>query len=525
MRRCQIADTTCEDGHIMRKALRFLVHRIVIVVFLLLVQILALFGIIWYFNNYFVYFYGLFSLLSIACILIIVNDDSLKPGFKLAWIIPISIIPIFGNLLYLLFGNELHSRKLHRIHATEKEMAKAEPSNGVFAEIERSDRQTANQSRLIMDCAGFQPYQNTSAEYLPSGEAKFERLKEELQKAKRFIFIEYFIISEGFVWDSILSILSEKARQGLDVRILYDDLGSAFTLPHGFKKNLSAMGIKCNVFNPFVPILSSTFNHRDHRKIVVIDGHTAFTGGINLADEYINKREVHGHWKDASILIKGEAVHSFTLMFLAVWNFVTGEMETPGAFLPEPGEERPRESGFVQPFSDSYISGDSISEAIYLNLINKAGRYIYIVTPYLIIDTELITALSIAAKSGVDVRIVTPHIGNNWYVHSVTRSNYEPLIKSGVRIFEYTPGFIHAKLFVVDDQLAVIGTVNLDYRSLYMQLECGVWLYKTDCVRDIYEDYLETLSKSQEISLSDCQMIPWHRKLGRMILRVFAPMM
>ena len=509
----------------MRKALRFLFHRIVIVVFLLLVQILALFGVIWYFSSYFVYFYGLFSLLSILFILIIVNDDSLKPGFKLAWIIPISIIPIFGNLLYLLFGNELHSRKLRRIHAEEKGMAGAEPPNGVFEVIEKKDRLTANQSRLILNCAGFQPYQNTYTEYLPSGEVKFERLKEELIKAERFIFIEYFIISEGYVWDSILAILKEKAAQGLDVRILYDDLGSGFTLPVGYKKKLNAMGIKCNVFNPFVPVLSSTFNHRDHRKIVVIDGHTAFTGGINLADEYINKREVHGHWKDASILIKGEGVRSFTLMFLAVWNFVTNEMETPGAFLPEPGEERPRESGYVQPFSDSYISGDSISEAIYLNLINKAERYIYIVTPYLIIDAELITALSIAAKSGVDVRIVTPHIGNNWYVHAVTRSNYEPLIKSGVKIYEYTPGFIHAKLFVVDDKLAVIGTVNLDYRSLYMQLECGVWLYETDCIRNMYEDYIETLGKSQEITLSDCQTIPWHRKLGRMVLRVFAPMM
>jgi len=509
----------------MRKALEFLVHRIVIAFILLIVQILALLAVIWYFNSYFVYFYALFSMLSIAFILMIVNNDSLKPGFKLAWIIPISIVPIFGNLLFLLFGHDLFSRKMHRIHTLEKEMAMSQSPNGVFAKIERKDRQTANQSRLIMDCSGFQPYENTFAEYLPSGEAKFERLIEELQKAERFIFIEYFIISEGYVWDSILSILKEKVAQGLDVRIIYDDLGSGFRVPFRYKNQLNAMGIKCIVFNPFVPILSSSFNHRDHRKIVVIDGHTAFTGGVNLADEYMNMRELYGHWKDASAMIKGEGVHSFTLMFLALWKFCTGDIEEPEHFLPQTGAEWIGESGIVQPFSDSYISGDSICEAIYLNLINKAERYVYIVTPYLIIDAELITALSVAAKSGVDVRIVTPHIGNNWYVHSVTRSYYEALIKSGVKIYEYTPGFIHAKLFVADDKLSVIGTVNLDYRSLYMQLECGVWLYETDCIRHIYEDYMITLSKSQEITLSDCQMIPWQRKLGRMILRVIAPMM
>lgn len=508
----------------MKKVLRFLFHRIVIVVLLLLIQILALFGVIWYFNSYFVYFYGLFSLLSILFMLILLNDSTLKPGMKLAWIIPISIIPIFGNLLYLLFGTDWHSRKLHRIHRMEKEMGRAQARNGVFEKIEEKDRLVSSQSRYIMDCAGFQPYQNTYTEYLPSGEEKFERLKEELKKAKRFIFLEYFIIGEGYVWDSILSILKEKAAQGIDVRVIYDEFGSGFRLPLGYKKKLYAMGIKCQIFNPIAPVLTSTFNHRDHRKIAVIDGQTAFTGGINLADEYINMHR-RSHWKDASIMLKGEAVHSFTLMFLAAWNFITGESDAPDDFLPEPSQEPPHETGYVQPFSNSIVIGESICEGVYLNLINKATQYVQIASPYLVIDTEFITALSIAAKSGVDVRIITPHIGNNWYVQSVTRSNYEALLKSGVKIYEYTPGFIHSKLFIVDDKLAAIGTVNLDYRSLYTQLECCVWLYEADCIRDMHEDYQQTLEKSQEITLSECQMVPWHRKLGRMILRVFAPMM
>lgn len=511
----------------MKKVMLFLSHRIFIVVLLLLIQIAAVVAVTLYFSTYFVFFYGLCTVISVIILLIMINDDKQKICYKFAWAIPILLIPIFGNLLYLFFGhNRLNRKQKRQIQALDAVLPSALSSGGVLDEILERDRVAANQSRYIQDCAKFQPYKNTSTEYLPSGEAMFERFKAELLGAERFIFLEYFIIKPGVMWDAILDILVEKVKQGVDVRLIYDDLGCAFTLSSKYRKSLKALGIKCQVFNPFIPVLSPAFNNRDHRKIAIIDGHTGFTGGVNLSDEYINAKKVHGHWKDTAILLRGDAVQSFTMMFLSMWGFLSGETEACEGFLPEPGRMGDiRESGYVQPFSNNVLSGEFISESIYLNLINKAERYVYINTPYLIINVEIVTALSIAAKSGVDVRIVTPHIGDSWYVHAVTRSYYKSLVEAGVKIYEYTPGFMHAKSFVVDDRFSVIGSVNLDYRSLYLHLECGVWLYDARCIRDMVRDYTETLKLCQPITLADCEAVSWTRKLGRMILRIFAPLM
>lgn len=511
----------------MRQLLKFMFHRVVIVGAFIALQAAILVGMILKFNDYFVYFYALCILLSVAAVLGIISNKS-NPGYKIAWIIPILLFPIFGGLFYMMFGNHQISRRdKQKMIGIEEEMMKVlKQDKPILPLIEKQSETAANQSRYIENHAYCPPYTDTYTEYLPIGEIAFERLKEELRKAEHYIFLEYFIIEEGKMWNGILDILKEKIAEGVDVRVIYDDVGCIMTLPYKYNKHLEEMGIKCCVFNPFVPILSVRLNNRDHRKIAVIDGHTGFTGGINLADEYINAYAKHGHWKDTAIMLKGEAVWNLTVMFLSVWTYTTGTKEDYNAYRPHIYQkEAIKAAGYVQPFSDSPLDQEAVGETVYLNLINKAKKYIYINTPYLIIDNEMVTALSMAAKSGVDVRIVTPHIADKWYVHAVTRAYYEILLESGVKIYEYTPGFIHAKTFVVDDLYSVVGTINLDYRSLYLHFECGVWLYKTESVYAIKEDFLKTLEVCESISVEACRQLPWYKKIGRSILRVFAPLM
>ena len=512
---------------ITKKLFRLLFHRLVFAGAAFLVQVVILLVLLLRFEDYFVYFYGVSIVVSVAMVLYIVSNRS-NPAYKIAWIVPILVAPVFGGMLYLLFGgNRLSRREQRRLIEMEGNFSQipvvapsCQEALGAFS------ADALNQSEYIRRIAGGPPYQNTSAEYLPLGEVKFRRMLEELEKAEHFIFLEYFIIQEGKMWDPILEVLERKARAGLDVRVMYDDIGCMLTLPAHYKRVLEEKGIRCCVFNPFVPVLSSRFNNRDHRKICVIDGHTGFTGGINLADEYINAYPKHGHWKDTAVLLRGDAVASLTLMFLTLWDFSTGTKEDYNAFLPRVYHPEPVESdGFVQPYTDSPLDDESVGETVYMNLINKADRYVYITTPYLIISNEMITALSTAAKSGVDVRIITPHIADKWYVHALTRAYYEVLIEAGVRIYEYTPGFIHAKTFTVDDEYGVVGTINLDFRSLYLHFECAAWMYRCRCIWDMREDFMKTLEASQEITLKQCQQVTPLTRLVRSILRLFAPLM
>ncbi len=509
----------------MKKILRFITQRVVITALLIVLQVLLLFGFIWKLDNYFVYFYAGSVLLSLLITLGIINSKS-NPAYKIAWLIPILLFPVFGGLVYLLFGSDRTGRYLRK----KLQGIGAEMDNVIGEAHRRSGAEqlppdAANQSRYISHCAYCPPYQNTTTEYLPLGEVKFERMVEELKKAKHYIFLEYFIIQEGKMWNTILDILRQKAAEGVDVRVIYDDMGCIMILPTGYDKTLEQMGIKCRIFNPFVPILSSRFNTRDHRKICVIDGNVGFTGGINLADEYINAYEKHGHWKDTSILLKGEAVFNLTVMFLSMWDYLdstTGKTDY-SRYYPTVWDENAK--GYVQPFADNPLDDEAVGETVYLNLINKAKRYVYITTPYLILSSEMLTALTSAAKCGVDVRIITPHVPDKWYVHAVSRSHYQPLIEAGVKIYEYTPGFIHAKTFVVDDDYAVVGTINLDYRSLYLHFECAVWMYQTPSVAQVRDDFFKTQQISQEITLEECRSLSFPRRLGRSVLRVFAPLM
>ena len=338
--------------------------------------------------------------------------------------------------------------------------------------------------------------------------------------------MEYFIIHEGKMWNTVLDILERKVKEGVEVRMIYDDMGSLTTVPYKYNEVLNQKGIKCLIFNPFTPALNIILNNRDHRKITVIDGWVGFMGGINLADEYINEVQRFGKWKDAAIMLKGEGVWNLTMMFLQTWDFIENVHEEydkyrPNVFHPEPFES----DGFVQPYGDSPMDHETVGENVYLNLLYKAKEYVYICTPYLIVDNEMVTALSLAAKSGIDIRIITPHKEDKWYVHILTRAYYEQLIKVGIKIYEYTPGFIHSKTFVCDDEIGIVGSINMDYRSLYLHFECGTWLYKTTTVAAIKEDFLDTLKVCQQITLEECKRVKLTTRLMRSILRLFAPLM
>lgn len=510
-----------------KKVLSFLFHRLTLTALLLVVQLALLVLMMVRFSDYFVYFYWFCIFLSVATVLWIVSNRS-DPGYKIAWIIPILLFPVFGGLVYLLVGgNRLSSRIQRSMHGMEQHMVAALERDCKADTLHPYGQDAVNQARYLEQYAHGPAYTNTEAVYFPLGDDVFPRMIAELRKAERYIFIEYFIIEHGVFWNSILEILEEKAKCGVDVRVIYDDIGSLFTLPKDYAAALEAKGIRCCVFNRFVPILSLRLNNRDHRKLCVIDGHTGFTGGINLADEYINRAQKYGHWKDSAILLRGEAVWSMTVMFLTMWEYVRGEEEELNAFRPTllSGQMERNLNYFVQPYTDSPLDNEPVGETVYLNLINKARDYIYITTPYLIISDSVNTALCNAAKSGVDVRIMTPHVPDKKVIFEVTRAHYEPLLESGVQIYEYTPGFVHAKNFVTDDRYGTVGTVNMDYRSMFLHFENGVWLCGAPCLLDIKADFLQTLEQSERITLQRCRAHSSGRQLLRAVLRILAPLM
>ena len=511
----------------MRRILNFIFSRMVIVGLLILFQLALIIGVIWKLSNYFVYFYIVSVLVSIIVVIRLVSKKD-NPSYKLAWAIPIMLFPVFGGFFYLLAGNSKLSKKISKrleaIYYHTTPQLRQDPK--IIKDLEEKDKQMANQVKYINDYALFPMYQNTTTKYLSPGERFFESLMEELEKAEHFIFMEYFIIREGEMLDPIIEILERKAKQGLDVRFLYDDIGSLRTVPYKYEEKLRKKGIRCEVFNPLSPVLNMILNNRDHRKITVIDGHTGYMGGINLADEYINAIEKYGHWKDAAIMLKGEAVWNLTMMFLQTWNFSNGEFDDYEKFKPHTYHKEPFESdGYVQPYGDSPLDRETVGENVYLNLLHRAKDYVYISTPYLIVDNEMVTALTLAAKSGVDVRIVTPYKEDKWYVHIVTRAYYKQLLEAGIKIYEYTPGFIHSKTVVADDEVAIVGSINMDYRSLYLHFECATLVYQNRTVFEVKEDYLKMLKVCTPITLEICNSVSIVTRLLRSILRLFAPLM
>lgn len=469
------------------------------------------------------------SILSLIAIVCVINENT-NPYYKLAWIVPIMLIPIFGTIMYVFVRLQLGTRIMNRriISLVEKTSVFIPQDENVLNKLGSVNESERNFAVYMKKYAGFPVWENTSAEYFPLGEDAFAAMVRELEKAEKFIFMEYFIVERGEMWDTILEILERKAGEGIDVRFMYDGMSSLVLVPYSYPKKLMARGVKCKVFSPIRPVLSTTQNNRDHRKILVIDGHTAFTGGINLADEYINKCERFGHWKDTAVMIKGDAAASFTIMFLQNWNITEQNEDDYESFIrsmPVTDGEGLSPVGFVIPYGDSPLDNEPVGKNVYLDILNRAEKYVHIMTPYLILDNEMIQALTYAAKRGVDVVIIMPHIPDKAYAYILARSYYAELISAGVKIYEYTPGFVHAKVFVSDDTRAVVGSINLDYRSLFLHFECACYFYRSPMIEDVEDDFLQTMKKCWQITLDDCRRYNVFKKLAGRVLRVFAPLM
>ena len=509
-----------------KKWVRVVFRRRLLIISLLLVQLVFFLFVIAGTGRYFSYVDYILNGFSVIVCIYILNKNN-KSAYKLIWIFLILLFPIFGGLVYVFFHTQSSPKKLKRkMNDLSRRMRPFFSLAGnSLPELAAEHRECLPQASYLENYAGFPVYKRTQTVYFSSGESFFARAMEEMEKAEKYIFLEFFILCQGKMLDPIIELLERKAGEGLDIRIIYDGLGSFMTLPPDFDKHLERRGIKCIVFNPFKPILSSLQNNRDHRKIISIDGKTAFTGGMNLADEYINAHERFGHWKDAAIMIHGEAAWSLTLIFLQMWNMDRKEHAELDTFYPWKSEPCLIESdGYVQPYADSPIDEENVGEHVYIQIINNAKEYVYINTPYLVIDDNLLSALSLSAKSGVDVRIITPHRWDKWVVAIASRSYYRQLIQAGVKVYEYTIGFNHSKTFVSDDRVATVGTTNLDFRSLYLHFECGVWMYKTASVSKVKEDFLSTLPFCHEITLSDCSRNAAQRIIQD-VLRLFAPLM
>lgn len=510
----------------MKKLGSILFHRTVLMGLAILAQIAFLAVCLVKFSQYSALVYGLSIFVSFCVVVWIVNSSSTKSGYKLAWIILILTAPIFGGALYLLCrGGRFTAGMKQKLKAMEQSLESTLRADYQSEKVEATSGVTAaNQARYLEEFAHCPVYRDTKVDYYPLGDDALEPMLQALRGAKKYIFIEYFIIHSGKFWGAILEILKEKAAQGVDVRVIYDDIGSIYTLPSHYDQTLAEYGIRCQVFNRFVPVVTTVMNNRDHRKILAIDGTVAFTGGVNLADEYINVKERFGHWKDSAVRLEGPAAWSMAVMFLTMWNFnAQGREEDIAACRPRQMPLFP-ENGWVQPYTDCPWDDEPVGETVYLNLFNKAERYIYITTPYLVIDETMTMALISAAKAGVDVRIMTPHIPDKKSVFLVTRAHYEPLIRGGVKIYEYTPGFVHGKNVAVDDRFGTVGSVNLDYRSLYLHFENGALLLDNPAVLDIKRDFLNTLEQCRPYTMKDCRQVSVFTRMFRSLLRIFAPL-
>ena len=506
--------------------LNIVFSRVFVVVLLVTIQLMVFGGMITWLSDYVTYVYGFSIALSIATIIYIINSKS-NSAFKISWILLITAMPILGVAFYLFMkiqpGTAYLEKRLEELNKLTRPYMQQEKE--VLELLRTSKPANANLATYLTNKISYPVHRNTAVRYYGSGEEKFEALKEELYKAENYIFMEYFIVEKGVMWNEILEILKAKVWEGVEVRFLYDGMCSMFTVPYNYDKELRRAGIKCKQFSKIRPVLSSYQNNRDHRKICVIDGKVAFTGGINLADEYINVKERFGHWKDTAIMLEGEAVQSFTMMFLEMWNITERRAEDYARYLTPKEDVLKRELGFVLPYADSPYDKENIGKQVYLHILNHAKKYVHIMTPYLILDNETIAALEYAAKCGIEVIIIMPHIPDKWYAFVVAKTYYRELIEAGVQIYEYTPGFVHAKVFVSDNDTATVGTINLDYRSLYHHFECGAFIYANPVVWDVERDFQVTLQKCERVTKENLKKRKWLERLIGRVLRLVAPLM
>jgi cardiolipin synthase len=530
--------TDIKNRPIRRKLLTFFLFGRFLTIFVVIVlQFLFLLLIGRWLNPYIHYFYGGMTALSVLFLIYLVNLHT-KPEFKLVWMIPVTIAPVFGILLYLFFklnfGGIGLRKQLDRTTGLLKSNLKTEPE--VQDALYRSPH-IKDIAYYLQSAGGFPAYMDSCAAYFPSGEDNFADMLQELQSAKKFIFIEYFIIGLGYMWNTILDILIKKADEGVEVRVMYDGIGSMMLIPSGYPEYLGTLGIKAKTYAPLVPVLSTHQNNRDHRKIFVIDGRVAYTGGINLEDEYINKKDRFGYWKDTGIKIEGSAVKNFTAMFLQIWNLNEKKDDlweqylaaSSGPSVQNPVSENRRfplcTGGFIIPYGDDALNKEDIAESVYCDILNRARWYVHITTPYIILDNELESALIFAAKRGVEVSLLVPARADHYITFCIGRTYIKTLIENDVHVYEYLPGFIHAKMFVSDGERAVVGSINLDYRSLYHHFECAAFVYENPVVRDIERDFKLTRDECREITPELYKKIPVHQRVIGRVARMFAPLL
>ncbi len=499
--------------------MKMAIKRGLIILVGLAVQIAASLSVYLFFIEHVFFINLFFEILGLLLILNLIKNSK-SYSYTLPIIICLILFPLIGTVLYIIYyRNKNSSKTLKKIKQSEKDNKK------YLVQDEKIRDKFEDNGKIIYlsDFAGYPVTKNNDITYYKIGEEAFSAMLEELKKAEKFIFFEYFIVAHGTMWNSILEILEEKAAKGVDVRVIYDDMGCISTLEKDYYKKLEEKGIKCVVFNRLNPIAGVIMNNRDHRKILVIDGKVAFSGGINIADEYINLNNKYGHWKDNGIKVIGDAVWNYSVMFLTMWNAYRKEDENFYKFKFD-YKNKPETEGFIVPYGETPLDEEITGEDVYLNIINQASKYVYIFTPYLIIDTDMINALNLAVKRGVDVRIVIPGIPDKKIVYTLSESYVEPLVKGGVKIYKYTPGFIHSKVFVSDDNIATVGTINMDYRSLYLHFECGCYMENVQAIKDIKKDLLDTMEKSHKVTEIEAKQ-KLLKSIWQSALRLVAPLM
>lgn len=488
------------------------------------IQIAFLLLCIFFFERYLLWVVGGSALLGLILTIFIINRTT-NPTFQISWIILIMLFPTLGIYIYLFvklqIGVQAFAKRYQQIRSEISGYLKQDES--VSLRVKKKDSNVFNYVTYMNQVSGYPIYENSKVHYYPFGEEMYVDMLEDLKKARKYIFLEYFIVSKGVMWNSILEILKEKVKEGVEVYFMYDGTCSFMLLPHDYPEIMESYGIHTRIFNPVVPIISTHYNNRDHRKILVIDGMVAYTGGINLADEYINQEMRFGVWKDTAVRVSGEAVRSFVFLFLENWNALSRVSISYEPFLDS--VKSVKGSGFVLPYGDNPLDSYAVGQFSYLHMLHTAKNYVHIVTPYLIIDYEMLKALCDTAISGVDVKIIMPGIPDKKMIYYIGRTYYKALLEAGVKIYEYEPGFTHAKMFVSDDEKAILGTINLDFRSLYLHFENAVYLYQNEEVMVMEKDYQETLSHCYPVTLESLKKFPFWKTLLGKILRVFAPLL
>ncbi|MBQ3471774.1 MAG: cardiolipin synthase [Clostridia bacterium] len=515
----------------MKRLNRLLYSNKLFALVMLLIQVAVFVAIFIWISDYSQAVLGFTTLFSAILIIIEVNRSG-EPTFKMTWIVLIAIIPVFGGLLYMFMRIRTVAWNIDENYKKIQEINKRYLScdKELLRFLAEQDKLENSFIDYLQVYGGSPAYGSTNVKYYPIGEDMYEAMRQELQNAEKFIFMEFFIINTmSRMWEEILQILKTKVSQGVEVRVMFDAMGCIATMPRDYDEYLQRLGIKCHIFSPIMPLISTHQNNRDHRKILVVDGKCAFSGGINIADEYINEKVRFGHWKDTGFKICGNGVAGFTAMFLDMWNVNAERVEDGGIYINATNEtnfpETNSVNGVVVPFGDTPFDEEYVGKRAYLHNLESASDYVYIMTPYLVIDNEMFESMKYASQRGVDVKIIMPHIPDKAYAFYLARTYYKELLRAGIEIYEYTPGFIHAKMSVSDGKRAIVGTINHDYRSLYLHYECAAYMLDTPAIADMEKDFAATLAKSQRITLEDIKKFNIFTRMIGHIMRLVAPLL